>query len=171
MVFPGKGRRTGGRAALAEGTATRACPTLPVPHCEGTESAQRDLPTPWAASPESEGLLGRPHIPYPRRNPYLQARSPRALVTLQRRPVGLSPMLPTTASRTYCLRRHGLLREGLECPPTQPGMEIPAKPPSQDGNPSQVPLRAHVLPAFHALFHKHVPVELGQLVPAGERHR
>lgn len=29
-------------------------------------------------------------------------------------------------------------------------------------------LRAHVLAAFHALFHKHVPMELSQLVPAGE---
>lgn len=38
---------------------------------------------------------------------HLQARSPRALVTLQSLPVGFSPMLPTTASRTYCLQDRG----------------------------------------------------------------
>lgn len=56
---------------------------------------------------------------------------------------------------------------------------------SQDGNaspdfpwtiplgwkPPPSPSRPHVLPTFHTLFHKHVPVELGQLVPVGERHR
>lgn len=40
---------------------------------------------------------------------------------------------------------------------------------SPPGDSSEAPrLAAHVLAAFHALLHKHVPVELGQLVPAGE---
>lgn len=34
---------------------------------------------------------------------HLQARSPRALATVQSRPVALRPMVPTTVSLTYCL--------------------------------------------------------------------
>lgn len=34
---------------------------------------------------------------------HLQARSPLDLATVQSRPVGFRPMLPTTVSRTYCL--------------------------------------------------------------------
>lgn len=43
---------------------------------------------------------------------HLQARSPRALATVQSRPVALRPMVPTTVSLTYCLDRE----EGGEVP-------------------------------------------------------
>ena len=52
--------------------------------------------------PATPRPLGSPR-PVPRQK-YLQARSPRALVTLHSLPVGFSPMLPTTVSRTYCLQ-------------------------------------------------------------------
>lgn len=53
---------------------------------------------------------------------HLQARSPLALATVQSRPVALRPMLPTTASRTYCLCRAGRRGRGqpTTCPPTAP---------------------------------------------------
>lgn len=52
--------------------------------------------------PATRRPLGSPHPAS--QQTYLQARSPRALVTLHNLPVGFSPMLPTTVSRTYCLQ-------------------------------------------------------------------
>lgn len=52
--------------------------------------------------PATPRPLGSPHPAS--QQTYLQARSPRALVTLHSLPVGFSPMLPTTVSRTYCLQ-------------------------------------------------------------------
>lgn len=130
---------------------TRACPSLPV---KGQRAPREiflhlvlPLPNPrgcWVIPP-SQIPAGIP--------PYLQALSPRALVTLQRRPVGLSPMLPTTASRTYCLCRDraGLregLREGLQCPPAQPAMEIPAQLPPGMEFPAQPPPGLTYFPHF-----------------------
>lgn len=75
--------------------------------------------------PATPRPLGSPR-PAPQQT-YLQARSPRALVTLHSLPVGFSPMLPTTASRTYCLQERwchsGPNRQGCERAP--PGYGTP----------------------------------------------
>lgn len=53
---------------------------------------------------------------------HLQARSPLDLATVQSRPVGFRPMLPTTVSRTYCLCRggKGRLTAGSQAATLQP---------------------------------------------------
>lgn len=109
--------------------AGREPPTLPhqlpggAGSCPGSCPVQlRELGSPPCPTPQPLRTKSEPHnhllppwcwaVPPPQhavpsRSPpwrYLQARSPRALVTLHSLPVGFSPMLPTTASRTYCLR-------------------------------------------------------------------
>ena len=75
----------------------RPSPAKPSLRAKAARSGERVPATPRP--------LGSPHPAS--QQTYLQARSPRALVTLHSLPVGFSPMLPTTASRTYCLQERG----------------------------------------------------------------
>lgn len=79
---------------------------------ESSQSRMVSLSSPlWQVREGSQGL----HLltgAGSRKVTHLQARSPRALATVQSRPVALRPMVPTTVSLTYCLDKE----EGGEVP-------------------------------------------------------